>query len=98
MAAGTLLALTPLGCTTSFGDGFPSVIAPERFEEFAPGLDPELLKLIQKTAAMEPDEISSFYGPVSAESPAGTANARRLGRLLTTRMGRRTFGICARMD
>jgi Mn-containing catalase len=44
-------------------EGVPSVIAPERFEEFSPGLDPELLKLIQTTAEMELDEISSFYGP-----------------------------------
>lgn len=47
-------------------EGVPSVIAPERFEEFSPGLDPELLKLIQTTAEMELDEISSFYGPTSA--------------------------------
>jgi len=44
-------------------EGVPSVIAPERFEEFSPGLDPELLKLIQTTAEMELDEITSFYGP-----------------------------------
>ncbi|MWV48916.1 manganese catalase family protein [Rathayibacter sp. VKM Ac-2803] len=44
-------------------EGVPSVIAPERFEEYAPGLDPDLLKLIQTTAEMELDEISSFYGP-----------------------------------
>ncbi|MHC2186303.1 manganese catalase family protein [Rathayibacter agropyri] len=47
-------------------EGVPSVIAPERFEEFSPGLDPELLTLIQTTAEMELDEISSFYGPTSA--------------------------------
>ncbi|SMH44600.1 Mn-containing catalase [Rathayibacter oskolensis] len=46
-------------------EGVPSVIAPERFEEYAPGLDPDLLKLIQTTAEMELDEISSYYGPVS---------------------------------
>ncbi|AND17541.1 catalase [Rathayibacter tritici] len=46
-------------------EGVPSVIAPERFEEFSPGLDPELLKLIQTTAEMELDEISSFYGPTA---------------------------------
>lgn len=47
-------------------EGVPSMIAPERFEEFSPGLDPELLTLIQTTAEMELDEISSFYGPTSA--------------------------------
>ncbi|MWV58591.1 manganese catalase family protein [Rathayibacter sp. VKM Ac-2754] len=46
-------------------EGVPSVIAPERFEEYAPGLDPDLLKLIQTTAEMELDEISSFYGPTA---------------------------------
>ncbi|PPG67441.1 catalase [Rathayibacter rathayi] len=46
-------------------EGVPSVIAPERFEEFSPGLDPELLKLIQTTAEIELDEISSFYGPTA---------------------------------
>jgi Mn-containing catalase len=43
--------------------GTPSVISPERFEEYAPGLDPDLLKLIQKTAEMEMADINAFYGP-----------------------------------
>ncbi len=34
-------------------DGFPITIAPERKEEFAPGLDKELLALIQATAEVE---------------------------------------------
>ena len=33
--------------------GFPMDIAVERPEEFAPGLDPELLKLVQATAEIE---------------------------------------------
>ncbi|MET1035637.1 MAG: manganese catalase family protein [Arthrobacter sp.] len=33
--------------------GFPMTIAPERREEFSPGLDPELLALIQATAEVE---------------------------------------------
>lgn len=33
--------------------GAPIIIAPERREESAPGLDPELLKLIQATAEAE---------------------------------------------
>jgi len=45
-------------------EGVPSVIAEERFEEYAPGVDPELLKLIQATADMELADIESFYGPV----------------------------------
>lgn len=34
-------------------DGFPMTISPERREEFAPGLDPELLALIQATAEVK---------------------------------------------
>jgi Mn-containing catalase len=34
-------------------DGFPITISPERREEFAPGLDPELMALIQATAEQE---------------------------------------------
>lgn len=37
-------------------------IAPERLEEFAPGLDPELLELIQKTAEMEMADIDATFG------------------------------------
>ena len=42
--------------------GVPSTIAPERFEEFAPGLDPELLSLIQATADMEMADIEMTFG------------------------------------
>ena len=45
--------------------GVPSVIAPERLEEFAPGLDPELLELIQATAAMELADVDALFGPVT---------------------------------
>jgi Mn-containing catalase len=34
-------------------EGVPMTIAPERREEFSPGLDPELLALIQATAEVE---------------------------------------------
>jgi Mn-containing catalase len=34
-------------------EGFPMTIAPEWREEFAPGLDKELLALIQATAEVE---------------------------------------------
>ena len=34
-------------------DGVPITIAPERREEFSPGLDKELLSLIQATAEIE---------------------------------------------
>jgi len=39
--------------TALMPDGFPITIAPERHEEFSPGLDPELLALIQATAEVE---------------------------------------------
>ena len=34
-------------------EGFPMDIAVERPEEFAPGLDPDLLKLVRATAELE---------------------------------------------
>jgi len=57
--------------------GFPSVIAPERFEEFAPGVDPELLELIQATAEMEMAEVSALYGPLAAPSDAPATPAKK---------------------
>ena len=39
-------------------EGVPLVMSPERREEFSPGLDPELLKLIQATAEVEIGEAS----------------------------------------
>jgi len=39
--------------TAVMPDGFPVTIAPERREEFSPGLDKELLALIQATAEVE---------------------------------------------
>ena len=40
-------------------EGFPMDIAVERPEEFGPGLDPELLKLVQATAEIEVEEADS---------------------------------------
>ena len=46
--------------TTAFmPDGAPLVMAPERREEFSPGLDPELLALVQAVAEMEVREASN---------------------------------------
>lgn len=56
--------------------GVPSVIAPERLEEFAPGLDKDLLALIQATADMELAEINSFYGP-TGDLPTPAPNAAK---------------------
>ncbi|MEV7661470.1 manganese catalase family protein [Paenarthrobacter sp. NPDC089316] len=49
--------------TETMPDGFPMTIAPERKEEFAPGLDPELLALIQAVAEQE---------LVDADNPKGS--------------------------
>jgi Mn-containing catalase len=46
--------------------GVPSTIAPERFEEFSPGLDPELLALIQAAADIEAADVSASFGPVAS--------------------------------
>jgi Mn-containing catalase len=43
--------------------GFPMTISPERREEFAPGLDPELLALIQATAEAELAEANNPKEP-----------------------------------
>jgi Mn-containing catalase len=58
---------TTLDASEQAPQGVPSEIAPERFEEFAPGLDPELLELIQATAQMEMAEVSTSFGPVNAD-------------------------------
>jgi Mn-containing catalase len=39
--------------------GFPMAMSPERKEEFAPGLDPDLLALIQATAEIELKEADN---------------------------------------
>ncbi|GAA2008280.1 manganese catalase family protein [Nakamurella flavida] len=48
--------------------GVPSTIAEERFEEFSPGLDADLLALIQASAEIEMAEVSQTYGPVAPTS------------------------------
>jgi Mn-containing catalase len=45
--------------TAIMPDGFPMTIAPERREEFSPGLDKELLSLIQATAEIELDKADA---------------------------------------
>lgn len=44
-------------------EGTPMEIAVERPEEFGPGLDPELIELIQATAEMEINTPPGAYGP-----------------------------------
>ncbi|MCS5735258.1 manganese catalase family protein [Herbiconiux daphne] len=57
---------TELDATEQAPKGTPSFISPERLEEFSPGLDPDLLKLIQKTAELELAEVENSFGPVKA--------------------------------
>ncbi len=54
---------TDLSVTLQAPEGVPSTIAEERFEEYAPGLDTELLELIQATAALELADIDAAFGP-----------------------------------
>jgi Mn-containing catalase len=56
---------TELSSTEQAPQGVPSTISPERLEEFSPGLDKDLLALIQQTAEMELADVESFYGPTS---------------------------------
>ncbi|MDO4026922.1 manganese catalase family protein [Clavibacter michiganensis] len=56
---------TDLTATEQAPVGVPSTIAPERLEEFAPGLDKDLLALIQETAERELAEVEAFYGPIA---------------------------------
>lgn len=56
---------TTLDASEQAPEGVPSTIAEEWFEEFSPGLDPDLLALIQATADLEMDEVAATYGPVA---------------------------------
>jgi Mn-containing catalase len=55
---------TDLDGTEQAPEGAPMTIAEERYEEFAPGLDPELIELIQATADLEMAEPVMTYGPL----------------------------------
>jgi Mn-containing catalase len=55
---------TDLDGTEQAPEGVPMTIAEERYEEFAPGLDPELIELIQATADLEMAEPVMTYGPL----------------------------------
>lgn len=62
---------TELPATEQAPGGAPSSIAEQRLEEFSPGLDPELLELIQATAELELQEVEAMFGPVG-EDAAGS--------------------------
>jgi len=69
---------TELTATEQAPQGVPSTISPERLEEFSPGLDADLLELIQATADLELAEINAFYGPTgAAPEPAQPSTARK---------------------
>jgi Mn-containing catalase len=53
---------TKLTATEQAPEGAPSKISPERPEEFSPGLDKDLLALIEATAAMEMADIDATFG------------------------------------
>ncbi|WOF21640.1 manganese catalase family protein [Microbacterium betulae] len=53
---------TDLDASEQAPDGVPSEIAPERPEEFSPGADAELRKLIEAAAALELADIDMTFG------------------------------------
>ena len=63
---------TTLDASEQAPEGVPLTISPERFEEFSPGLNADLLALIQATADMEMSDVQGAYGPLE---PAATARA-----------------------
>jgi Mn-containing catalase len=73
---------TTLDASEQAPGGVASTIAPERFEEFSPGLDRDLLALVQATAEMEMAEVEALYGPIppstapAAKEKAGSPKAK----------------------
>ena len=53
-----------LSATEQLPGGAPMTIATERMEEFSPGLDVDLLALLQATAEMEMAQVTPVFGPV----------------------------------
>lgn len=53
---------TELDASEQAPAGAPMTISPERLEEFSPGADDELRKLIEATAAMEMADIDATFG------------------------------------
>ena len=56
---------TKLDASEQAPEGVPSEISPERPEEFSPGADPDLIALIEATAAMEMADIDATFGRLS---------------------------------
>ncbi|MGJ0386619.1 manganese catalase family protein [Paenarthrobacter nicotinovorans] len=61
--------------TEQMPDGFPMTMSAERKEEFAPGIDPELLALIQATAEQEMKDADS--PKEAAATPAKSKTAKK---------------------
>ncbi len=59
---------TVLDASEQAPDGVPSTISVERYEEYSPGLDKDLLALIQASAEIEMAEVTNAYGPVDSPS------------------------------
>ncbi len=57
-------------------EGVPLTIATERMEEFSPGLDKDLLELLQATAEMEMSDVMVSYGPIGAEPAPSASNGK----------------------
>ncbi len=70
---------TMLTASEQAPQGFAQTIAAERMEEFSPGLDAELLQLLQATAEMEMAEVQVDYGPVSEKGAAPAPGNDRTG-------------------
>lgn len=58
---------TTLDATEQAPEGVPSTISDERLEEFSPGLDADLMELIQATAEMELADVEAMFGPVATK-------------------------------
>jgi Mn-containing catalase len=56
---------TNLDSSEQAPEGVPMVIAEERFEEYSPGLDKNLLALIQAAAEIEMAPVTNSYGPLA---------------------------------
>ncbi len=66
---------TELTATEQAPAGTPITIAEERMEEFSPGLDAELLALIQAVADLEMAEPTATYGPTGSVDATGSTRA-----------------------
>ncbi|MFY9633514.1 MAG: manganese catalase family protein, partial [Cellulosimicrobium cellulans] len=56
-------------------EGFPMTISPERREEFSPGLDPDLLALIQATAEVELQDANNPKDTTATSDGKGRAKS-----------------------